>query len=60
MAEGPGRGGVKPVTVTDSGREGSREARQACVMDEVEFGLMRRIEMGGWGVPEMGGVNGEE
>ena len=62
MAEGAGAGAVKPVTVTEGGSVAAREVRHAVVMCGVELGLMRRMEMGGRGVPVMvgraGGVGG--
>lgn len=39
---------MKPVTVTEGGRVSRRESRQAVVMEGVELGLMRRMEIG-WG-----------
>lgn len=37
---------MKPVTVQWGGRVGSRERRQASVIEEVPLGFMRRMLMG--------------
>lgn len=55
MAVGAGWGAVKPVVVTEGGRVWAREARQDFVIDGVELGLMRRMEMGLVAVPVMVG-----
>lgn len=55
MAVGAVGGAVKPVTFTDVGRVERREERQAVVMEGVELGFMRRMEMGVVGVPVMEG-----
>lgn len=55
MAEGAGCGAVKPATVTEGGRVGAREARQDRVIEAVELGFMRRMEMGWVVVPVMVG-----
>jgi hypothetical protein len=46
MAVGDVQGAVKPWTVTWGGSVLAMLRRQASVMEGVEFGLMRRIEMG--------------
>ena len=46
-------GAVKPVTEQAWGRDCWRDARQAAVMEGVELGFMRRMEMGGGGVVEV-------
>lgn len=58
MAEGAGCGAVKPETVTEGSRVGAREARQDCVMEGVELGFMRRMEMGWVVLPVMVGREG--
>jgi len=45
IAEGPGYGEVKPVTVQYGGRVGSKERRQPSVIEDVPLGFMRRILM---------------
>lgn len=47
IAEGEGCGAVKPVRVQFGGREGMSVLTQAEVMDGVELGLMRRIDIAG-------------
>ena len=37
---------MKPETVQNGGRVDCKEARQASVIDEVELGFIRRMEMG--------------
>lgn len=51
MAEGAVGGAVKPWTVMDGGIVRRMLRRQASVMDGVELGLIRMMEMGRSGVP---------
>lgn len=55
MAVGAVAGAVKPVTDMEAGRVGAREERQAVVMEGVELGFMRRMEMALVEVPVMEG-----
>jgi len=43
MTDGAGCGEVKPDTVQYGGRVPSSDLKQALVMDDVPFGLIRRI-----------------
>lgn len=55
MAVGAVEGAVKPVTDMEVGRVEAREERQAVVMEGVELGFMRRMEMALVEVPVMEG-----
>jgi hypothetical protein len=59
MADGEGLGAVKPATVQSCGREEARVEMHAAVMLGVELGLIRRIEMLGWGLPRRGSVKSD-
>lgn len=45
MADGPGLGAVKPVTATWGGRYGVVMRMHASVIDTVEFGLIKSIDI---------------
>lgn len=59
IAEGPGRGAVKPVTVQFCGREARMVSRQPAVIEGEELGFMRRMEMFERGLPWMGALKGD-
>jgi len=59
MAEGPGRGAVKPVSVQFGGSDERRVSLHPAVIEGEELGFMRRIEMLDSAWPWMGVIKGD-